>query len=139
MLSAESARDRSWTPIGPADWFYNQVKNGGDWDYKQQAKRDGKNYEAFGNFNFGATALALRIWDEQTILREAGSTVVNLRERSAKLKGKDLGILILKGQHKFDVVWDGNTRLRLQCRDCRPDDIFKQEKTLQNIEISFVH
>jgi len=72
MQSAESARDRSWTPIGPSDWFYNQVRNGGPWDYKQQGKRDGKDYEAFGNFNYGATALALRVFDEQTILREAG-------------------------------------------------------------------
>jgi hypothetical protein len=66
------------------------------------------------------------------------STIVNLRESSAKLKGEDLGVLILKGEHKLDVIWEGNTRLRLQCRDCRPDDIFKQEKTWQGIEISFV-
>ncbi len=72
IASAEGARRKSWTPIGPSNWFYNQVRNGGPWDYKQQGKRDGKNYQDFGNFNFGATALALNIFDEQTILREAG-------------------------------------------------------------------
>lgn len=35
----------SQTPL----WFYNQVRNGGPWDYKQSG------YEPFGNFNYGAT------------------------------------------------------------------------------------
>lgn len=37
-----------------APWFYNQVRNKGPWDYKQQ----GANYQDFGNFNYGATAKA---------------------------------------------------------------------------------
>jgi uncharacterized protein RhaS with RHS repeats len=36
-------------------WFKHQVQNKGPWDYKQAGKKDGMNYEAFGNFNFGAT------------------------------------------------------------------------------------
>lgn len=36
-------------------WFYNQVRNRGPWDYKQQ----GRKYEAFGNFNYGATGTAV--------------------------------------------------------------------------------
>ena len=64
------------------------------------------------------------------------STIVNLRERSAKFKGDDLGIVIVKGQHRIDLVWDGNTRLRLQCSDCRPEDIFKQERSWKDVEIS---
>ncbi|WP_367025887.1 RHS repeat-associated core domain-containing protein [Methylococcus sp. ANG] len=35
-------------------WFYDQVRNKGPWDYKQQ----GSLYEDFGNFNFGATGNA---------------------------------------------------------------------------------
>ncbi|MEA3587983.1 hypothetical protein J6I75_06435 [Pseudidiomarina sp. 1APP75-27a] len=38
-------------------WFYGMVKNGGSWDYKQQ----GRQYQDFGNFNYGATAEALGI------------------------------------------------------------------------------
>ena len=64
------------------------------------------------------------------------STIVNLRESSAKFNGNDLGAIIVKGQHRIDLVWDGNTRLRLQCSDCRPDDIFKQERSWKNVEIS---
>lgn len=67
------------------------------------------------------------------------STIVALRDHSANFKGDDLGVVIVKGQHKFDLVWDGNTKLHLQCHDCRSDEIFKEEKTWKNVEISFVH
>jgi hypothetical protein len=67
------------------------------------------------------------------------STIVNLRESSAKFKGDDLGIVIVKGQHAIDLAWDGNTTLRLQCRNCRSDEIFKQEKTWKNVEVFLVH
>jgi hypothetical protein len=67
------------------------------------------------------------------------STIVNLRDSSARFKGDDLGVVILKGQHKLDLVWDGNRKLRLQCHDCRTDDIFKQEKVWKDIDISFLH
>jgi RHS repeat-associated protein len=39
--------------------FIQRVQNNGPWDYKRQ----GAQYEAFGNFNFGATAWALGIPD----------------------------------------------------------------------------
>ncbi len=38
-------------------WLYDQVKNQGPWDYKQQ----GKKYSDFGNFNYGATFAAFGI------------------------------------------------------------------------------
>jgi hypothetical protein len=38
-------------------WWINQVRPGGDWDYKGR----GPEFEEFGNFNFGATAQALEI------------------------------------------------------------------------------
>ena len=58
-------------------WFYNQVRNRGPWDYKQQGRGrefgGGKYnpYEAFGNFNYGATGAAFGFSD-QTLLRMAG-------------------------------------------------------------------
>ena len=67
------------------------------------------------------------------------STIVNLRESSASFKDDDLGIVIVKGQHKLDLVWDGNTKLQLECHDCRAEDIFKQERTWKDIDISFLH
>ncbi|MEZ5404441.1 MAG: polymorphic toxin type 44 domain-containing protein [Bryobacteraceae bacterium] len=45
-------------------WFYNKVKAGGDWDYKRGYEGDTTGHglaEAYGNFNFGATAAALGI------------------------------------------------------------------------------
>jgi hypothetical protein len=42
---------RSKASVDPF-WFYNQVRNHGPWDYKQR----GKQYQDFGNFNYGATA-----------------------------------------------------------------------------------
>ncbi len=41
---------QSYDPL----WYYNQVRNGGNWDYKQL----GQQYQNFGNFNYGATGAA---------------------------------------------------------------------------------
>lgn len=35
-------------------WFYEQVRNGGPWDFKQQ----GVEYQDFGNFHYGAVGTA---------------------------------------------------------------------------------
>lgn len=35
-------------------WFYEQVRNGGPWDYKQR----GLQFEKFGNFHYGAVGTA---------------------------------------------------------------------------------
>lgn len=48
-------------------WFYQQVRNHGPWYYKQ---RD-RSLANFGNFNYGATGLALGI-PENTLLIAAG-------------------------------------------------------------------
>jgi hypothetical protein len=77
---AESERRRA--PFGVTlyfPWWYNQVKNKGPWDYKQQGKyyddlgRLSKRspFEDFGNFNYGATAAAHGI-PEWLALRGAG-------------------------------------------------------------------
>ena len=54
----------------PPPWFYNQVKNKGPWDYKQEGKKDGNNYQAFGNFNYGAADREI-FWTS-ILLQEAG-------------------------------------------------------------------
>jgi RHS repeat-associated protein len=53
--------------------FYQLVRNGRDWDYKQVGKVANvpSPYEAFGNFNYGATGAAMGIPD-QLLLRAAG-------------------------------------------------------------------
>ena len=48
-------------------WFKDQVRNKGPWDYKQQ----GKEYQNFGNFNYGATGSAFG-FPKGTLCREAG-------------------------------------------------------------------
>jgi hypothetical protein len=55
-------------------WFYNQVKAGGPWDYKETTNRyiDGRReFEHFGNFNYGATCKAWG-FSEFICLNEAG-------------------------------------------------------------------
>lgn len=56
--------DQHWNPV----WFYNQVRNGAAWDYKQQ----GRLYEDFGNFNYGASGTALG-FPADVLLRAAGA------------------------------------------------------------------
>ncbi|MGY2180835.1 polymorphic toxin type 44 domain-containing protein [Pseudomonas agarici] len=48
-------------------WFYTQVRNRGPWDYKKTSSE----YEAFGNFNYGATGTAAG-FSEGVLLRAAG-------------------------------------------------------------------
>lgn len=69
LFNMHKAKGRSGSVPGPSDylWFYNQVRNGGPWDYKQK----GQQFEAFGNFNYGATGWAMGI-PEQILLRAAG-------------------------------------------------------------------
>lgn len=73
MEEAKKHVASKWNPVKPAFdlksvlWFRDQVKNKGPWDYKQK----GASYQDFGNFNYGATGLALGL-DERTLLREAG-------------------------------------------------------------------
>ena len=49
-------------------WFYNQVHDGGPWDYKRGGNPQ---YEPFGNFNYGATGRMLGVSPE-TLQRMAG-------------------------------------------------------------------
>ena len=49
-------------------WFYTQVRNKGEWDYKKGQPQ----YESFGNFNYGAVGTAAGI-SETVLLRAAGA------------------------------------------------------------------
>jgi Bacterial toxin 44 len=63
---SEALRHRSdWD--GGANWFYNQVKAGGPWDYKKY----GRQYENFGNYHYGAMGATMG-FSEGTLLRMAG-------------------------------------------------------------------
>ncbi len=60
------------------NWWYNQGRNKGSWDYKQAGNyaddfgrlpRGAQSpYEDFGNFNYGATAAALGLTPEVALL-----------------------------------------------------------------------
>ncbi|MCD9032614.1 hypothetical protein LDO32_12845 [Luteimonas sp. Y-2-2-4F] len=75
--NVQEAHDHSgWTP-GNAQWFYDQIKAGGEWDYKTA----GAQYEDFGNFHFGLAAAAMGI-PENIALRGAGYYQENVTENS---------------------------------------------------------
>jgi RHS repeat-associated protein len=63
IAAAEAAKQQGEGP----NWFYDQVRNKGPWDYKQA----GGQFENFGNFNYGATGAAFG-FSEDTLLRMAG-------------------------------------------------------------------
>jgi len=69
IAKAEEHRDYVGTGAGSL-WFYNQVKNGGPWDYKLQPPKGA--YDDFGNFNYGATGTAVG-FSPGTLLRAAGA------------------------------------------------------------------
>ena len=59
-------------PLGKYYAFKLMVKEGGPWDYKNQpSMKANPQYDAFGNFNYGATGTALGL-DSYTLQNEAG-------------------------------------------------------------------
>jgi len=73
MRISKATRDSAKLVIGGENAFvygvfYTKVRNGGEWDYKQR----GRQFEEFGNFNYGATGTAAGI-PEQILLRAAGA------------------------------------------------------------------
>ncbi|MCJ8205798.1 polymorphic toxin type 44 domain-containing protein [Pseudomonas sp. RGM2987] len=78
--------------------FYSKVRNNGDWDYKQR----GREFEEFGNFNYGATGTAAGI-PEQILLRAAGaaqSVAGTSREEFGKWWGQSP-----YGDDRMDQIW----------------------------------
>lgn len=70
-LEIANQKDQFFPTSGSAHiytWFYTQVRNKGEWDYKQH----GSEYQNFGNFNYGATGTAAGI-PEGILLRAAGA------------------------------------------------------------------
>ena len=65
--------------------WYNAVRNGGNWDYKQK----GSQYEDFGNFNYGATGRAVGI--PAQILKRGAGWAQTRAGTSKKDWGKPLG------------------------------------------------
>ena len=79
-------------------WFYLKVKNRGDWDYKQR----GRQYEEFGNFNYGATGAAAGIPDA-VLLRAAGAAQILAGTSSGDFSECWLGSPY--GDDPVDQVW----------------------------------
>jgi Bacterial toxin 44 len=79
--------------INAALWFRNQVRNakgrvndvssGKSWDYKQL----GRQFESFGNFNYGATAAATGLFDDKTIFEQAGKAQTQAGTSNSQSKG----------------------------------------------------
>lgn len=65
----KEASEKAGFFAGPTDyyWFMEQVRNKGPWDYKQR----GREFQNFGNYNYGATGYAAGI-PENILLRAAG-------------------------------------------------------------------
>ena len=55
-------------------WTFKElVRTGGLWDYKNQPTKGAHpEYEAFGNFNYGATGVASGLFNDLTLLNEPG-------------------------------------------------------------------
>ena len=81
IAEAQAEGDKTVTSDNPLAmvqqllWFYNKVRNGGEWDYKKDDYNKPRGAESayadYGNFNYGATCLAVG-FSEGTCLRMAG-------------------------------------------------------------------
>lgn len=94
----EMARGRSAdNPLGAAFWFRKQVPDRAPWDYKQQ----GREYQAFGNFNFGATipiSSVLLITGVRAEFDDRHDQAAVLRNGSPRLQWSGRELRIFKGQ-----------------------------------------
>lgn len=79
-------------------WFYNQVKTGGPWDYKQENSK-GK-YEPFGNFHYGAVGSALGI-PANVLRRGAGAYQMWTDLKNIFLGIKPAGFGVFYGDFPF--------------------------------------
>jgi hypothetical protein len=90
-------------------WFVNKVRPGGDWDYKKTDPQ----FDAFGNFNYGAVGSVF--WDEDTLIRGAGALKA-IRTRGkfgSPFEGPDYG-----NQHdKNETIRDGIRYYKNHCSD----------------------
>jgi hypothetical protein len=77
MLKAAAPR----TPF----WFYNQVRLGGPWDYKQIDPL----YEDFGNFHYGATGRAFGF--PESVLRRMAGYASRVSDPTRRGLGSPLG------------------------------------------------
>lgn len=59
------------TAFSDAQWFYTMVRNKGEWDYKQH----GRQYEAFGNWHYGAVGRAIGFSDLDLLRRAGGAQI----------------------------------------------------------------
>jgi RHS repeat-associated protein len=78
--------------------FYKIVRNKAPWDYKQQ----GEQYEAFGNFNYGATGSALGI--PPGVLRGAAGVAAYMASTSEPQNGLPF-LSPLNGDNAIDQFW----------------------------------
>ena len=72
--------------LAHVDWFYEQVKPGGPWDYKNSPLVDPKDrqfFETYGNFHFGAVGTAAG-FSETALLKAAGY----IQEKQGDTKGE---------------------------------------------------
>ncbi|WP_165352146.1 polymorphic toxin type 44 domain-containing protein [Solidesulfovibrio carbinolicus] len=79
-------------------WFIEMVRPRGPWDFKTQTL----NYEGFGNFNYGATALAFGI-PEKVALRAAGIVHVFTNKSKKMFENGE----IINGISEFKVSFQG--------------------------------
>ena len=87
-------------------WFYGQVRNRGPWDYKQR----GREFEDFGNFNYGATATAFG-FPLQVTKRMAGYAQIRAKNSRPEF-GKPWGSAPYGDDPKDQAMIDAGIRYR---------------------------
>lgn len=85
--------------------FYDAVRNGGPWDYKQRSRR----YENFGNFNYGAAGTAWG-FPEGFLKKQAGQaqmTAKTSKQEWQKYAGRRDNVRMLPpyGDDPLDQEW----------------------------------
>jgi hypothetical protein len=63
------------------------------------------------------------------------STMVNIRDSSIKFDGNKDVILVVKGRHQISFNWKDNRRIQVECANCPPSDVFRQEKSWKDVQI----
>lgn len=75
--------------------------------------------------------------------RDCGATTdtatrINLRPAFSKFNADEGLVFVSEGRFQVKLIWDSDRSLRVECPNCKPRDIFKQEKSWAGVSVSYL-
>jgi hypothetical protein len=63
------------------------------------------------------------------------STIVSLHRASLPFGDNRAFAFVAKGRHRVEVKWIDSRRVDIECADCTADEVFRQMRTVDGIDV----